>query len=1398
MTLAPPAYFALIQSEARRRWEQLEADPGLAAPWRQLFLQVRHDPRYVISELLQNADDVGASWAKVFFEDDTFIVEHNGRDFTGPEFASLCQFAFSSKRILHTIGYRGIGFKTTFSLSDRVELISPTLAVGFDAARFTEPIWLSDRQPSIETTRIEIEVKDRVKRKGLEDSLSLWAETGLSLLFFTSIQKLIIGSTTLVKTVVQAPLPAGMARVRLQAGEAPTFYLVTSEPHGFPDEAVQEIRSERQYADFDPPPVKLELVLGTPAPQRLYSVLPTQAYLELPFSCNAPFIQDPARTGIKSPSVSPTNRWLLEQIGRLAGRTLAAWLAHPEMELRERAQAYDLLLPEPQKRVANSLGDECTAVVIEGLSSEMAERSLLLCTDGELADTERCLELPAKLLKVWPTAQLLSIFGERQQKVLAGAVSQQARDRLVRWEKLQRTDRCDLIRSLINGTHPPPRPDTDEQLIELWSAIEEWIGACSYLVNYHPAIVPVMGDPLLRSADKLTVIGPSGDALSQDDWAFLSQYAQVVDPQWMKLLQEARRAAQGTQTQRTAEILQATELLRRLDLTSHSSLARALEQAAKGLFGIPEPGQAGVRLAYIAARSGARLPDIFRFRCRDGRWHAVRESLLTPGTADLPGLSSEWLESHTVSEEYVTSENASDATAWRQWAGTPNSRLRGFPLPIARTSTCSSRSEIENFINQRSGTVPVEYPLARPQYEIVDYDFDASAVEAWEEGVGSDPGLWATLCGRICHCWDEAWEATSNAEIRQVGYKNRKPRVDTGALMSAWLRRLYGTRCVRDEYGALAAPTELYRTTAETTHLRGFERFLHPDYDQPRCTGLLDRLGVRSRPDDVDRLIERVKVLAAVLQPPIEGLKNLYIAMDHSLPHLPTAKIEELRITFTTTALIYASDGGWHTRDEVYGENPDAIPDVPTVLPDLAPLRLWERLGVPARPTLDSLIERAKAIKPGTRLSAVERQRILSLLRWAPQMVWSETGCWLTAAGTWSAIKDLRWRSTSSELSERLFPEIRQTIAAVDMLLATQLLDTPLAELAHLERCLEHRPSQLESVGPEYTPPWMTYLASQLFCIVEDEGGQDAQAVAERRRSSARRLYHTHMQLVSELAMAPYLDGQMAGPQMSQQVLWHDEVLYVHGCGAAIHPQLGDELTKPFQSSKIRDAVRDCIDRPDKWIREYFDAHFDLNLTLLTELSGQPGRQDEPVETEEPDYYGTDLPPAGAIDAEDSAPETYVTHSALTSRAISGPPPDRPKSEDRDRAVAPSRRDRLNSYLQAQDFRYNAERGVYTRSDGTTIRHARDSFYPWQEERAGEIVAYYWVGDGSLVHGIEIPAEVWTLLVARPDLYRLLLTDSNGNLIQYTHQAYEQDCRAHKVDLFPATYRLALTEPRNR
>src|SRR5438552_12224173 len=168
--ISPPEYFGEIRSTASKMWDQLDADSHLAGPWHQLFKQVQ-SPRHILSELLQNADDAGASEARVSIEKDRFVFEHNGEDFIEAHFASICRFGYSNKRALHTIGFRGIGFKSTFSIGNRVELDSPSLSVDFVRRRFTEPIWVSRPLRTDGRTVIRVSIEDQHRRVELDKNM---------------------------------------------------------------------------------------------------------------------------------------------------------------------------------------------------------------------------------------------------------------------------------------------------------------------------------------------------------------------------------------------------------------------------------------------------------------------------------------------------------------------------------------------------------------------------------------------------------------------------------------------------------------------------------------------------------------------------------------------------------------------------------------------------------------------------------------------------------------------------------------------------------------------------------------------------------------------------------------------------------------------------------------------------------------------------------------------------------------------------------------------------------------------------------------------------------------------------------------------------------------------------
>ena len=248
----PPGYFNRVAARTGELWVQLK-DPVLAGPWKQLFSQVQ-SPRHVLSELLQNADDAGAKSANVRVVNNEFVFEHDGEDFNEEQFQSLCRFGYSNKRNLHTIGFRGVGFKSTFSLGDRVRIQTPSLDIYYDRDRFTLPVW-SNNATGTARTRISVRFADKLRERQLRMNFEEWITSPVSLLFFRNLQELTVESHTVRKEIVARGPIVGSQRIRLTGASTEELLLIRSDEEAFPEEVVNEIRQERNADDLHLPPL---------------------------------------------------------------------------------------------------------------------------------------------------------------------------------------------------------------------------------------------------------------------------------------------------------------------------------------------------------------------------------------------------------------------------------------------------------------------------------------------------------------------------------------------------------------------------------------------------------------------------------------------------------------------------------------------------------------------------------------------------------------------------------------------------------------------------------------------------------------------------------------------------------------------------------------------------------------------------------------------------------------------------------------------------------------------------------------------------------------------------------------------------------------------------------------
>ena len=75
-------------------------------------------PEHIITELLQNADDVEATFAEIELTDKGILFFHNGYEFDEVHLRALCDIGETTKKPRVHIGFMGVGFKAAFKVSD--------------------------------------------------------------------------------------------------------------------------------------------------------------------------------------------------------------------------------------------------------------------------------------------------------------------------------------------------------------------------------------------------------------------------------------------------------------------------------------------------------------------------------------------------------------------------------------------------------------------------------------------------------------------------------------------------------------------------------------------------------------------------------------------------------------------------------------------------------------------------------------------------------------------------------------------------------------------------------------------------------------------------------------------------------------------------------------------------------------------------------------------------------------------------------------------------------------------------------------------------------------------------------------------------------------------------------
>jgi hypothetical protein len=499
---------------------------------KKLFETVVARVEHVISELLQNADDAEATKVRIAYVDGVLTFQHDGKDFEDDQFRSICSFAVSSKRTFKTTGFRGIGFKSTFSLGDTVHLITPRFQVRFERARFTYPVPLDGEKPD-EDYRITIRVPVReTSRRELESSLKVWRTAPCSLLFFKNLKVgVTIGTDHFV--VNRAKKERSLHTIAQNGKDIWEGHLRSKTGIKLPADACEEIAALRGAAveSDEDSQTELDVLASEDEAGRIYSILPTsgERRLQTSFALNSSFVLTPERDGIKSPSQSPTNRFLFAEAGRFVADNLITALGRASEFSENLLRAYELLpldgdwsKPDGETEASRVLRDACLAK----LSSEkwVVTADFRFVCPGRVA----LVQLPAELLEVWPLETIAELFAND-----AGILHPEMPKKVVVWLKTNgylTTPPSDILLGAITKRAARP-PQELQKLYKLWSWAARAIITNDFVAESQVAtwsainILPAEGEDFLKPLGSVLNFSKETAAIFADGGVELKQLA---------------------------------------------------------------------------------------------------------------------------------------------------------------------------------------------------------------------------------------------------------------------------------------------------------------------------------------------------------------------------------------------------------------------------------------------------------------------------------------------------------------------------------------------------------------------------------------------------------------------------------------------------------------------------------------------------------------------------------------------------------------------------------------------------------------------------------------------------------------------------------------------------------
>ena len=1247
----------------------------------------------------------------------------------------------------------------------------------------------------------------RIGRLKSKKNLEEWLKSPVSLLFFRNIRRIIIGGKEVHWGSFGAGPVQGTEWLALHENPDNQFLLARSTPEDFPEDALKEIRQERMLGadqDMPLPPCQIEIVVGVEG--RLFVVLPTGVRTDLPFACNAPFIQDPARLKIKDPEISPTNRWLLERAGRLAAEVMLDWLGNRKLHPEERASAYDML-PDVDRN-SSALEGVCGAIVEKSFERAIEDRDILLTDSGELSDKGNAVLIPQQLFDVWPQDQATALFDEQGRAPLSQKISDENIAKLKNWNTIAEIGNQDIL-DVLQKKHFP-KPPTWHQLLSLWAYLDKLHQSYEYNCTEDALnIVPVQGKDILMAAADVVRLGEKRIIPSNEDWAFLGDRLSVLSQNWMRFLTEQRRSAENEKNKELQKLVErAHSVLETIGLNDSSDTGKVIDQVAATFFSeSPVQLADAVRIAHIAAKLGAQIQGQFKFVCQDKRLRPISKTVVYDGDGNLELLlPEEWAKQHLLHDEYSKQFRSCSKEEWSTWVNSGRSGLRSFVNLKQDVSRHWNEVSLQRTLHVRGyvGTYNTRY--SNPSFVMSDWDFESGFWDHWEVLEEELPAVWSRVVEFIFAAPSQ-WTSFLSATVSEIASNGHERRIVRDGLAPKWLANLREKPCLPDTNGVFRKPADLLMRAHDTEALMDVEAFVHRRYDSESTKPLLKLLGVSDRPTGPEKILLRLKGLSQTQTPPAHEIDKWYRRLDQLIDSCSTEAFQTIRETFEKDRLILSEIGFWeNTYGTFLSAGEEEIPDVRLVRAAVRELTLWRKIGVGERPTAELSIEWLKSLPTGKSLQPDETRRVKTLLSRYPAKIWEECGHWLSLLGEWTAVEDFAYSMSMQTLTRwsHMHQWVRQKTVDFQMLSVELTESDPFDNFQPLaaqikERFDEHeRPS-----GQRERRQWLNELGVQLSRVKLDDE-QETLRVRELASALSQTLWLTS----PRIEIIPYIDGKPAGTARQADVLWLGDTLYAEDKPIAkLAKAVAQELGKAFRKQDLGDAIKLCFDREPAFVRSYMEENF--------ELSTQENSFDAPLETNKAlndrqnDSAKEDTNPSDSeLNENEDSPLGHESRDSIDASDISvadeqhnddaHSPSEDETTTDQEiiyRPVKPrqTKPHLIERFALTKGYKKDGH-GHFFADSGQTVAKANGSLFPWElRDAAGNVTKRYLPMEHCLEREpLQIAAEIWGVLEREPDSYALILADPDDKPVEVSGKTLNELRERGVLALHPSTYRLVI------